>query len=606
VETPLPEDTNAPAGAKRRDFLKTAGAMSASLLGPTLIGPAVIGPTVIGSAHAQTRPPAPAAAKSRTGLNILFVFTDQERYHASWPRGLALPGHERLQRSGVTFTNHQCPATMCTSSRAVMLTGLQTADNGMFENLDVPWMRDLSTDHPTFGHMLRKAGYYTAYKGKWHLSRDFDTRSVEKFMTPRMERYGFADNFSPGDLIGHTLGGYSFDQITAGSAINWLRTKGRPLADDGKPWCMVVSFVNPHDVMYFNTDAPGESVQDTGRLRLHAARAPEHALYRASWDVPIPASLRQPFDAPGRPKAHGEFDRIWDYILGNVPLEDARWKRFNDYYVNCIRNVDQQIEALLAELDGLGLAGNTIVIFTSDHGEMAGSHGLRGKGPFAYAETTHLPLHIVHPDVAGGQQCRALSGHIDLAPTLLSMAGVTPDRAAEIAGRALPGKDLSPLLSNPASRPVDAARPAALFTYSGLASNDASVFDFAARAIMAGKDPKEEAKKQGFRPDLKKRGTVRSAFDGRWRFTRYCAPVDRNSPATLDELFKWNDVELYDLERDPGEMTNLAADRASNAGLLLAMNGKLEALIRAEIGKDDGREMPDIPNITWGVDKVDL
>jgi arylsulfatase len=53
-------------------------------------------------------------------------------------------------------------------------------------------------------------------------------------------------------------------------------------------------------------------------------------------------------------------------------------------------------------------------------------------------------------------------------------------------------------------------------------------------------------------------------------------------------------------------MTNLAADRASNAGLLLAMNGKLEALIRAEIGKDDGREMPDIPNITWGVDKVDL
>ncbi|MBS0520564.1 MAG: sulfatase-like hydrolase/transferase, partial [Proteobacteria bacterium] len=230
-------DTIAP--PKRRDLLKTAAG-------------AALAAGLVGVANAQT-PSAPAVTRGRSGLNILFVFTDQERFHARWPQGLSLPGHDRLQRDGVTFTNHQCPATMCTSSRAVMLTGLQTADNGMFENLDVPWMRNLPTSIPTIGHMLRKAGYYTAYKGKWHLSREFDTKSVERFMTPEMEKYGFADNFSPGDLIGHTLGGYSFDQITAGSAINWLRTRGRPLSDDGKPWCMVVSFVNPHDVMYFNT-----------------------------------------------------------------------------------------------------------------------------------------------------------------------------------------------------------------------------------------------------------------------------------------------------------------------------------------------------------------
>ncbi|MBS0520205.1 MAG: sulfatase-like hydrolase/transferase, partial [Proteobacteria bacterium] len=336
------------------------------------------------------------------------------------------------------------------------------------------------------------------------------------------------------------------------------------------------------------------------------ARAPEHALYKASWDVPIPSSLRQPFDAPGRPPAHGEFDRIWDYILGHIPLEDVRWKRLNDYYVNCIRNVDQQIEALLAELSALDLAKDTIVVFTSDHGEMAGSHGLRGKGPFTYAETTHLPFHLIHPDVQGGQQCRSLTSHIDFAPTLLSLAGVKPDQAAEIAGRALPGKDLSSLLAGPSSRPLDAARPATLFTYSGLASNDSEVFDFAARAFAAGKDPREEAKKQGFKPNLKKRGTVRSAFDGRYRFSRYCAPIDRNSPATLDELFKWNDVELYDLQADPGETSNLAIDRTRNAELLLTMNGKLEALIKAEMGKDDGREMPNIPNIDWGVDRIDL
>jgi len=548
-------------------------------------------------------------ARARTpqkGPNILFVFTDQERYQAHWPAGLSLPGHERMERTGVTFTNHQCPATMCTSSRSVMLTGLQTADNGMYENLDVPWMKSLSFDHPTIGHMLRKAGYYTAYKGKWHLSREFDTSKVDRFMTADMEKYGFADNFSPGDLIGHTLGGYSFDHMTAGSTINWLRTKGRPLSDDGKPWCMFVSFVNPHDIMYFNTDAPGESVQVTGKLRLAAARAPEHALYRTTWDVPLPQSLRQPLDEPGRPKAHGEFDRVWDHILGHIPLEEARWRRFNEYYINCIRNVDRSIEAVLKELEALSLSRSTVVVFTADHGEMAGAHGLRGKGPFAYQQSNHLPLCIVHPDVNGGQQCKSLTSHIDFVPTLLSMAGVTADRAAEIAGRILPGKNLSPLLYNPGSQTIDAARPATLFTYSGLASNDSAVFDFAAKAAMAGKDPKEEAKRQGFRPDLKKRGHVRSTFDGRYRFTRYFAPVDHNRPTTLDELFKWNDVELFDLESDPGEMNNLARDRSANTPLLTKMNGTLEAVIEAEIGKDDGRELPDVAGIDWGVDKVDL
>src|SRR5215831_15092416 len=110
----------------------------------------IAGLGLFGSASAQTRPAAPAPIPTRKAPNLLFVFTDQERYHAQWPTGLSLPGHERLASSGVTFTNHQCPATMCTSSRSVMLTGLQTVDNGMFENLDVPWMRDLSTDHPTF------------------------------------------------------------------------------------------------------------------------------------------------------------------------------------------------------------------------------------------------------------------------------------------------------------------------------------------------------------------------------------------------------------------------------------------------------------------------
>src|SRR5262249_60740123 len=107
------------------------------------------------------------------------------------------------------------------------------------------------------------------------------------------------------------------------------------------------------------------------------------------------------------------------------------------------------------------------------HGEMAGAHGgMRGKGPFAYEENIHLPLYAVHPDVRGGQQCRALTAHIDIAPTLLAMAGVSAGRGGEIAGRALPGKDLTPLLNHAGGAGVHAVREGILFTYSGLGTVD--------------------------------------------------------------------------------------------------------------------------------------
>ena len=137
----------------RREFLShvTAGAMAAPLLGSAFTG------------CAQPASSGKAAASSRVqpGHNIVFIFTDQERYFRQWPSGFTLPARERVQQTGVTFHNHYCPATMCTPSRSVLMTGLQTPDNRMFENTDLPWIKDLSTSIPTFGHMLRKAGYYT-------------------------------------------------------------------------------------------------------------------------------------------------------------------------------------------------------------------------------------------------------------------------------------------------------------------------------------------------------------------------------------------------------------------------------------------------------------
>ena len=582
-------------GVSRRDVIisASAGLAAASLLGGNLLGP---GGVAVAQERIRKRGPV------NSGHNILFVFTDQERHFDRWPRRLDLPGHERLARTGTYFGQHHIGATMCTSSRSIMMTGLQTAVNGMYENLDVPWVQDLSPEIPTIGHMLSKAGYYTSYKGKWHLTRAFDQQfPPERLFTREMEAYGFSDYVSPGDVVGHTLGGYSFDHIIAGSAISWLRRVGRPLSDEGKPWALTVGLVNPHDIMYFNTDAPGESVQDTGRLLSNAAPAPGNIAYDAEWDIPISRSLTQPFDEPGRPAAHGEFSKAWDYVLGHIPPEEERWRRFNNFYINSIRSVDAQLASILSELDALGMTDNTIIVYTADHGEAGGAHGLRGKGPFAYRETFHVPMYVVHPDVRGGSNCGALTSHIDIAPTLLAMAGATQTQVAEFAGRELPGKDFAALLNDPQGADVHAVRDAALFTYSGIASNDGDLMPFIANAKAAGKDPKAEMAATGFRPNLKKRGSVRSMSDGRYTFSRYFSPTEHHKPANLDELYKYNDLELYDREQDPGENTNLAADRATNGDLVLAMNAKLETIIAAEIGVDDGSELPDVDGIDWAL-----
>jgi arylsulfatase len=548
----------------------------------------------------------PATNRDGDRLNILFIFTDQERHMSGWPPGMSLPAHERLKQGGVTFTNHYTSAMMCTPSRSVMFTGLQTADNGMFDNCDCPWQESLSPKVPSVGHMLRKAGYYTAYKGKWHLNRKFDSEEPTELYTKEMDDYGFADYASPGDIVGHDLGGYSFDHLIAGSAITWLRRKGRPLTDAGKPWSLFVSLVNPHDIMYFNTDAPGQPVQDTGALLKRATPAPNHPLYRKTWDVPVAPSLLEPLDAAGRPKAHGEFLRMWDYVLGHIPLEEERWRRFNDFYFNSIRSVDMQLQNILDELDALGLSENTILGFTADHGEMAGAHGLRGKGPFAYEEAIHVPFVVVHPDVAGGQTCTALSSHIDLAPTLLALAGASQEQRGEFAGRDLPGKDLSGALSKGSKAGLHEARDSVLFAFSALCTNDSTLLKVAGEAIAANRSPKAELEKAGYKPDMTKRGSVRTVYDGRYKFSRYFGPVARNLPNTLEDLYANNDVELFDLSSDPAETVNLAADRAKNAGQVAAMSAKLEQAIRVEIGRDDGREMPDIPNVSWYMETADL
>src|SRR5262245_30991676 len=199
--------------------------------------------------------------------NILFILTDQERFFrpGELPGDYRLPGHERLAKKGIVFENHQINSCVCTPSRSVVYTGRHIQHTRMFDNTNFPWISSMSTDIPTIGHMLRAAGYYTAYKGKWHLTKEFETvnslGTPEKIFTKEMEAYGFSDYFGVGDIIAHTRGGYLHDGIISAMGVTWLRGRGKDLAAQGKPWFLAVNLVNPHDIMYLDTDRPGEKVQ---------------------------------------------------------------------------------------------------------------------------------------------------------------------------------------------------------------------------------------------------------------------------------------------------------------------------------------------------------
>jgi arylsulfatase len=595
----MDHDQDPNAVSSRRDFLRIAG-LGAMTLG---LGTSVAGG---GEAFASGEPGHSASGKARgTGpFNILFILTDQERHFrpGELPAGYSLPAHERLRTQGTTFVNHRINSCVCTPSRSVLYTGQHIQHTQMFDNTNFPWISSMSTEIRTVGDMLREAGYYTAYKGKWHLTKEFETvnklGAPTRIFTKEMEAYGFSDYFGIGDIIAHTQGGYLHDGVIAAMGASWLRGKGRELAAEGKPWFLAVNLVNPHDVMFYDTDAPGTQVQ-TQRGLTHVAREPVDPLYAKQWKFPLPANHSQPLDAPGRPASHRDFLRSHDALVGAIPNEEARWRRRHNYYLNCLRDVDRNIAAMLAELGAAGLSDRTIVVLTSDHGDMDGAHQLHAKGAVSYREQNQVPLIIAHPAYSGGKQCRAVTSHLDIAPTLVGLTGVAPARRAEIV-KGLPGKDLTVLLAAPEKADVNAMRDGALFNYNMFAYLDSDFLNKAVDYLQKGGKP-DRLKDAGIVPDLMKRGAVRSVYDGRYVFARYFSPKQHNRPATLEDLYRLNDVELFDVQTDPLEMNNLAMGGKLHRELIVAMNEKLNRLIDIEVGEDRGQMLPGGIEAGWEV-----
>ena len=534
---------------------------------------------------------------SKKRCNFLVIVTDQEYAHQSLPSGVTLPSRQRLHARGVTFNNHQVTTTVCTPSRSVMWTGQHTPFTHMFDNTNLAWIKDMRGDPeslPTIGHMLRNLGYYTAYKGKWHLSEfaEGDTRDA-------MEPFGFSDFQEWGDAYGAPFDGLNKDPMTAAEAVDWLRNRA-PEIDSTQPWFLAVNFINPHDIMYFDTDDE-EMVQVRGVMPIFGA--PDTLLYSQHWPTTLPASFFD--DLSNHPPAVQNYKVMSDGTYGRIPMERRdMWHNHVNYYLNCLIDVDRHIGTVLDALEESGQEEDTVIIFTSDHGEMGGAHHLRQKGSVAFRETVNVPLVIVDPRQAGGVRTEAVGSHLDLVPTILAMAGL-PEKDRHERYPYLKGHDLSGIVADPTSSgprgSSDNPGKGALYTYDMIATVDAQWLQRNAPLLLdsaAAEAGLEFQRGKEFlarldeleKPDMDNREVFRGVFDGRYKLIRYFGLAHYNLPKSVEELLVNNDVALYDLLNDPEEMNNLADPGNPNYDkeLLARTNEKLNTLIEAEIGDDRG------------------
>ncbi len=528
--------------------------------------------------------------------NILLIVTDQEYAHQDLPERAILPNRNRLQARGVTFNNHQVTTTVCTPSRSVMWTGQHTPFTRMFDNTNLAWIEDMRADPenlPTVGHLLRDLGYYTAFKGKWH-----ESEFPEGNTTDAMEPFGFSDFQESGDVQGMPLDGLTKDPGIAADAAAWLQSKSPGIAKS-QPWYLAVNFVNPHDIMYFDTDDE-EMVQVRGMFPIFGV--PDTPLYQKQWSTDLPASFSD--ELAQHPPAVQRYKDISDGMYGRIPAErQDMWHNHVNYYINCMIDVDRHIGTVLDALEESGQVENTVIIFTSDHGEMGGAHHLRQKGSVAFREIVNVPFVIVDPKRTGGVRTEAVGSHLDLVPTTLAYAGL-PERETQQRYPFIKGHDLSSVVVDPKS---DGPRGSsenpgkgALYTYDMVMSvdmewlmrNAPKLLDVAAAEagveFHRGTEEFKATLEEIGVPDLDKRETFRGIFDGRYKLVRYFGLAHYNLPQSAEQLLADNDVALYDLQRDPGETNNLANPENPDfdEALLGELNAKLNDLIETEIGED--------------------
>jgi hypothetical protein len=149
----------------------------------------------------------------------------------------------------------------------------------------------------------------------------------KRILVDEMEEYGFSDYFGIGDIIGHTEGRFLHDGVITAMTKSWLRAQPKALESQRQPWFIAVNLVNPHHVMYYNTDLPDQPAKQAATAMMPLNREPGTGQYGRKWDSKLPTSRHQPVSGPGRSAAHEDFAVGRSALVGRVPDEDPRWHR---------------------------------------------------------------------------------------------------------------------------------------------------------------------------------------------------------------------------------------------------------------------------------------
>jgi choline-sulfatase len=445
--------------------------------------------------------------------NIVLIITDQERPPMHWPEGFAaehMPSRERLLRHGISFASATCNTAMCSPSRASFLTGLMPAQTGVIDTLTddgpfSPTERILSPELPNLGTMLRDGGYDVQWRGKWHLSKG--PAGDGAITAEEIASYGFEGWTAPdagGDTRIENFGGgrADHDGEYLGQALEFLR--GRAGAADERPFCLVISLINPHDVLGF----PGNWEDDYEPADLEGP-------------IGLPASVDEDLGANLKPTAHRAMQVAIGRAVGVLEGEEQQ-RRYANFYANLCAKIDAQLAPIVDcfyEADGTptALGEDTVIVRFSDHGEMGMSHGgLRQKAFNVYEETLRVPLIFSNPGLFPEPvECPHPASLVDLLPTIAGLTGVAPPPG-------LRGSDLSPLLRDPDSGPV---QDEVMFTFDDMHAGTGRVREVVPAA-----------------------GRIRCIREPRFKYARYF-----HAEGSFPE-----ELEMYDLAADPDELENLA------------------------------------------------
>lgn len=354
---------------------------------------------LVGSGVAAAGLALPAVAAPRAARpNFLFIVADQLGFDALSAQGcpdVRTPNLDRLLARGTSFQLGHSPSPVCSPARSSMFTGRMPVETGVVVN-----SLAIRPDLPTMGSWLRKAGYDTAYCGKWHLPEGYP-REIEGF-----------------DILPVGAGqGDICDRLVSRNCAAFLRNR-----KSEQPFLLVSSFLEPHDICYWAIEAKN----------------------LVPVELPFPQLAGQ---LPKLPPNFGVFPKAPARLAGTTFrgfASEEQWRYYIHVYYRMVEMLDADVGRVLDALEEAGLAEDTVVVFTSDHGEGRGRHNHVQKW-YPYEEAVRVPFFVSCPGrlPTGVRDETHLVSHVDILPTLCEMAGIEPPPMSV-------GRSLAPLLTGKA------------------------------------------------------------------------------------------------------------------------------------------------------------